>query len=261
MIRALYTASTGMMGQQFRIDLIAHNLANVNTVGYKRSRGDFQELLYQTLRGPGLTSAAGTRVPTGVQVGLGSRTVATQKIFSEGALQQTDNPLDIAIGGRGFFQVQKPDGTIGYTRGGAFKTDESGNVVTSDGYLILPQVTVPPDTIVIEVGEDGIISAILAGQTMPSELGCIELAVFNNPAGLLAEGQNLFSPTAASGDPLLGIPGQQQYGRLIQGMLESSNVKVVEEMIEMISSQRAYEMNSKVIQTADQMLRTVAQLR
>ncbi len=261
MIRALHTASTGMRCQQLKIDLIAHNLANVNTVGFKRSRGDFQELLYQTMRGPGLSSGTGTRVPTGVQVGLGSRIVATQKIFSEGALQQTDNPLDLAIGGRGFFQVMKPDGNLVYTRAGSFKTDDQGNLVTSDGYLVQPRITIPPDALVVEIARDGTVSVTQPGQTEPKELGRIELAIFNNPAGLKAEGGNFFSPTASSGEPLVGIPGEEQYGRLIQGMLESSNVQVVEEMVEMISGQRAYEMNSKVIQTADQMLRTASQLR
>lgn len=262
MLRALHTASTGMEAQQIKIDVIANNLSNVNTVGFKRSRADFQELLYQTLRGPGLqSSVAGTQVPTGVQVGLGVRTVAVGRQHEQGSLVNTGNELDLALEGRGFFQILRPNGQLAYTRAGDFKLNPDGQIVTSDGLLLEPQLTVPEDTLSLEVSADGVVSAIRQGETDPLELGRIEVAQFVNPAGLLSLGRNLFSTTAASGEPLVGVPGEDGSGTLAQGFLEQANVRVIEEMVGMITGQRAYEMTSKAIQAADQMLRTVAQLR
>ena len=262
MLRALHTAATGMEAQQLKIDVIANNLSNVNTVGFKKSRGDFQELLYQTLRGPGLQSSqSGNQVPTGVQVGLGVRTVSVQKMFSAGALNHTENELDIAIEGAGFFQILRPNGQLGYSRAGDFKVDNDGRIVTPDGMPISPEITVPPDTLTVEISADGMVSVMQAAETEPTELGRIELANFINPSGLLSLGRNLYAQTAASGPPVVTSPGEEGLGTLAQGFLEASNVKVVDEMIQMIVGQRSYEMSSKAIQAADQMLRTVANLR
>jgi len=262
MLRALHTAATGMEAQQLKIDVTANNLANVSTVGFKKSRGDFQELLYQTLRGPGLqSSTTGNQVPTGVQVGLGVRTVSVQKLFSEGPLTNTGNELDIAIEGKGLYPITQPNGTTVFTRGGDFKVDSEGRIVTPDGFLLEPQITVPPDTLTLEVSRDGMVSVMQAGETDPSEIGQIELAQFVNPSGLLSLGRNLFQQTAASGPPVMATPGEDGTGTLAQGFVESSNVAVVDEMIDLIVGQRAYEMNSKVVQAADQMLRTVSGLR
>jgi flagellar basal-body rod protein FlgG len=252
-IRALFTASTGMQAQQLNLDTIANNLANVNTSGFKRTRVDFQDLLYQTLRPAGTRTGNG-EVPTGLQVGHGTRPVATQKIFAQGNFQQTENQLDLVIEGDGFFQVVRPDGTTAYTRSGAFKRDSQGQVVNSDGLILQPALTIPQDTLNIAVGSDGVVSVTVAGSTTPQQLGTIELARFANPAGLNATGRNLFSPTQASGTPTTGQPGQQGFGSLSQGFLESSNVSVVEEMVSMIAAQRAFEVNSKAIKTADEML-------
>ena len=254
MLRALYTAATGMEAQQLNIDVIANNLANVNTTGFKRTRVDFQDLLYQTYRAPGTAGSQGTTIPTGIQVGHGSRPVATQRIFSQGDFQQTENPLDLVIEGDGFFQVTRPDGTTAYTRAGAFKKDGTGRVVTSEGFLLFPAVTIPADAKEITVGSDGTVSVTIAGQTAASTVGTLQLASFVNPAGLLSVGRNLFQPTAASGTAVVGNPGVSGLGTLAQGFLELANVKVVEEMVAMITSQRAYEANSKAIQTADDML-------
>ena len=254
MIRALYSASSGMQAQQFNLDTIANNLANVNTTGFKKMRVDFQDLLYQTIRAPGTIGAQGTTIPTGVQVGYGARPVATQRIFSQGDYQQTDNPLDLVIEGDGFFQVQRPDGTVAYTRAGAFKKDGTGRVVTSEGYVLQPNVTLPPDAKNVTVGSDGTVSVTLANQTTAQQLGTIQLASFVNPAGLQSVGRNLFTPTQASGPAITGTPGTQGMGTISQGFLELANVKVVEEMVAMITTQRAYEANSKAIQTADDML-------
>jgi flagellar basal-body rod protein FlgG len=254
MIRALYSSSSGMQAQQMNLDTIANNLANVNTTGFKRTRVDFQDLLYQTYRAPGTAGSQGTTIPTGIQVGHGSRPVATQRIFSQGDFQQTENPLDLVIEGDGFFQVTRPDGTTAYTRAGAFKKDGTGRVVTSEGFLLFPAITLPADAKQITVGTDGTVSVTLPGQTAASTVGTIQLASFVNPAGLLSVGRNLFQPTAASGTAVLGNPGVSGLGTLAQGFLELANVKVVEEMVAMITSQRAYEANSKAIQTADDML-------
>jgi len=254
MIRALYSSSSGMQAQQMNLDTIANNLANVNTTGFKRTRVDFQDLLYQTYRAPGTAGSQGTTIPTGIQVGHGSRPVATQRIFSQGDFQQTENPLDLVIEGDGFFQVTRPDGTTGYTRAGAFKKDGTGRVVTSEGFLLSPAITIPADAKQITVGSDGTVSVTLAGQTAASTVGTLQLASFINPAGLLSVGRNLFTPTAASGSAVVGNPGVTGLGTIAQGFLELANVKVVEEMVAMITSQRAYEANSKAIQTADDML-------
>lgn len=254
MIRALWTAATGMEAQQFNIDVIAHNLANVNTTGFKKSMADFQDILYQTIQAPGTPSSASTVYPTGMQVGLGTRVAAVQKIFSQGDFLQTKNPLDLAIEGDGFYQITLPSGEVAYSRAGAFKVNADGEVVNSDGFLLEPAITIPTDTLSITVGTDGTVSAIIAGQTVAQQLGQIQLAKFTNPAGLEAIGRNLFRPSDASGTATTGTPGASGYGFIAQGYLEMSNVNVVEEMVSMITSQRAYEVNSRAIRTADEML-------
>jgi len=261
MIRALWTASTGLHAQQLNIDVVANNLANVNTTGFKRGRGDFQDLLYQTLRMPGTASSGNTEVPTGVQVGHGARVVAVQKIFLQGDFTQTLNELDMTIEGKGFFQITKPDGETAYTRAGAFKLDSDGRIVTSDGYPLEPEITIPEDTVNITVGPDGTVSVLQADGTEVTEVGNIEVAMFPNEGGLLNIGRNLYMDSDASGDATTGTPGEDGYGTIAQGFLEMSNVNVAEEMVNMIVSQRAYEMNSKVIQTSDDMLRTAANLK
>jgi flagellar basal-body rod protein FlgG len=261
MLRSLFTAATGMEAQQLNIDVIANNLANVNTVGFKKSRADFQELFYQDLKTPGATSAEGSEIPSGIQLGLGVRPVAVQKLFLQGDFANTGNSLDLVIEGDGFFQIMTPDGTIAYTRAGAFKLDSEGRIVNSDGYPLEPNITIPTDTLSITAGSDGKITVLQAGSTTPSEIGQIELARFINPGGLKADGRNLFTPTAASGDPLLGTPGTEGFGTINQGFLELSNVNIVEEMVNMIISQRAYEVNSKAIQTSDEMLQVTNNLK
>ncbi|MGB9498900.1 MAG: flagellar basal-body rod protein FlgG [Dissulfuribacterales bacterium] len=256
MIRGLWTASTGMQAQQLNIDVIANNLANVNTSGFKKSRPDFQDLMYQTITQAGTTSGVGNEIPTGIQVGLGTRPVAVQKIFTQGNYQETGNDLDIAIEGDGFFQILQPDGSTSYTRAGAFKLDSTGAIVTSDGYPLQPAITIPTDTTAITITEDGTVSVLQAGQTASTQVGTIELANFSNPAGLKAIGKNLFQETDASGAVVLGTAGTDGLGTLTQKFLEMSNVSVVEEMVNMIVGQRAYEINSKAIQTADEMLQT-----
>ena len=256
MIRAMWTAASGMAAQQLNMDVLAHNLANSNTVGFKRSRADFQDMLYQTLRMPGASASASTQLPTGIQLGTGVRAVAVQKIFTSGSLQQTQNELDVAIEGDGFIQVSRPDGTIAYTRAGAFKKNSTGAVVTSDGDPILPNITIPANTLKLTIGSDGTISVLAAGTTSSSQIGSLELARFDNPAGLEALGSNLFLPSGASGDPTTGAPGTPGFGTLAQGFLESSNVNIAEEMVNMIIGQRNYEINAKAVQTADEMLQT-----
>ncbi|MBI5491372.1 MAG: flagellar basal-body rod protein FlgG [Deltaproteobacteria bacterium] len=256
MIRALWTASTGMEAQQLNIDIIAHNLANVNTTGFKKSRADYQDLLYQEIKSAGASSSPSTMVPTGIQVGQGVRTVSTEKVFNQGNFKQTDNPLDLAVEGEGFFQVTRPDGTPSYTRTGEFKVDRDGRLVTSDGYVVEPQITIPSDALTVTISADGIVSVTQPGVTTPTQVGNIELARFVNPSGLQANGKNLYTPTAASGDATTGAPGAEGLGTLAQGFLEMSNVSVVEEMVNMIAAQRAYEINSKSIQTTDEMLQT-----
>ena len=260
MIRALYTAATGMEAQQLNIDVIANNLANVSTTGFKKSRADFQDLLYQTLKEPGGLATGTTHVPTGIQVGLGVRPAAVQRVSLQGDFNQTGNPLDVAVEGDGFFQVTLPDGNTAYTRSGAFKLDSAGTVVTSQGDPISPQITIPQDAESITIGNDGTVSVLLPGQSAPSQVGQIQTVRFANPAGLRAEGSNLFRETDTSGTPTLGTPGQDGLGQLSQGYLEESNVSVVEELVNMITGQRAYEINSRAITAADEMLRTASQL-
>ncbi|MBD3182239.1 flagellar basal-body rod protein FlgG [Candidatus Poribacteria bacterium] len=261
MIRSLWTAASGMAAQQLNTDVIANNLANVNTTGFKRSRADFQDLLYQTVRPAGTSNAAGAQIPVGIQVGHGTRPIAIQKMFAQGDYQETGNPLDLVIEGDGFFQVMMPDGSTSYTRAGSFKSDSQGRIVTSDGFLMKDQITLPQDAQSIAVTADGTVQATVPGQMEPQQLGVIELARFTNPAGLQDIGRNLYVPTAASGNAITGTPGMNGFGTVIQKFLEMSNVKVVEEMVNLIVAQRAYEINSKAIQTADEMLNIANNLR
>jgi len=233
----------------------------VNTTGFKKTRVDFQDLLYQTFRAPGLSGTQGTIIPTGIQVGLGARPIATQRIFSQGDFQQTENPLDLVIEGDGFFQVQRGDGTTAYTRAGAFKKDGTGRMVTSDGSVLLPNIVIPADAKNITIGSDGTVSVTVAGATAATNLGAVQIAQFVNSSGLLSVGKNLFVSTPASGDATIGTPGTGGFGTITQGFLELANVKVVDEMVNMITSQRAYEANSKAIQTADEMLAISNSLR
>lgn len=251
---ALWVAKTGLDAQQTRMTVIANNMANVNTTGYKQSRAVFEDLIYQNVRQAGGQSSQNTILPSGLMLGTGVRTVATEKLFTQGNLQQTDNSLDVAIQGRGFFQILRPDGAIGYSRDGSFQVDAQGQLVTSNGYVVQPAITLPADALSITIGTDGVISAQQPGQAAPTQVGNIQLADFINPSGLQPVGENLFLETAASGAPLVGNPGLNGIGSVIQGSLESSNVNVVEEMVGMIEAQRAYEMNSKAISTVDQML-------
>ena len=257
MIRALYSAASGLEAQQLNIDVIANNLANVNTAGFKLSRAEFQDLLYQNVRAPGSSSSASTEIPTGLQVGLGSRPVATNRLFTQGDFRQTGNPLDLVIEGSGFFQVRLPSGETAYTRAGAFSKNRDGNLVDPDGYLLDPQITIPTDAQSIMVGVDGTVSVTQPGQAQAQQVGTIQLATFPNPAGLKSIGKNLFLPSGSSGDAITGAPGENGIGTINPGFLEQSNVSVVEEMVNMIAGQRAYEINSKVVKTADEMLQTM----
>lgn len=261
MLRALWTSASGMQAQQLNIDIIANNLANVNTVGFKRSRADFQDLLYQTLRLAGTSTSGGNQVPTGMQLGHGARPAAIQKLFLQGDYQQTHNELDLAIEGGGFFQVIQPDGQVAYSRAGAFKLDQEGRIVTSDGLRVEPELSIPPGATKIAIAADGTVSVLVAGKSTPEEVGTITLARFVNPAGLNSIGKNLFLQTPAAGEPSVAKPGEEGLGTLAQGFLEMSNVSVVEEMVNMIAGQRAYEINSKAIQTADEMLQTANNIR
>ena len=257
MIRALYTAASGMNAQQTNIDNVAHNLANVNTTGFKKARVEFEDLVYQEMRAAGASASATTEAPIGLEVGLGTRAVATARNFSAGNLRTTSAPLDVAIQGNGFFQITLPDGTTGYTRAGTFHLDAQGLMVTSEGYGIEPQITVPQNTTSLTISKDGMVTATVAGQTDSQQLGTIEIANFANPGGLRPLGGNLFTPTTASGEPETGAPGIDGRGTLQQGFVEDSNVSVVEEMVNMILGQRAYEANSKVVKAADEMLQQV----
>lgn len=261
MMRALWTAGSGMAAQQANIDVISNNLANVNTTGFKKSRTDFQDLMYQTIRQAGAATGTDSQVPTGIQMGHGVRQVATQKIYTQGSFQQTGNSLDIAIEGEGFFQIDLPDGTIAYTRDGAFKKDSQGRIVTSDGYPLDPVIQIPDNATEITISADGRVSATIPNQNDPQELGQIQLVRFVNPAGLDSIGRNLLKETAASGQPVVVNPGEEGAGTLVQKYLEMSNVQVVEEMVNMIVAQRAYEVNSKAITTADDMLSQAANLK
>ena len=261
MIRALYSAASGMTAQQMNLDNIAHNLANANTVGFKMRRTQFQDLLYQSMVQPGASAGAQTVVPTGLQLGLGTRPSSNEIIFSQGDFQQTGNPLDMVIQGRGFFQIRRPDGELAYTRAGNFHLDRDGNVVTAQGDALEPQITIPQDAQSITIAADGTVSFTQPGQTAAQLAGQIQLANFQNPAGLNSLGGNLYTPTDASGDAIVGNPGGQEgLGSLLQGYQEGSNVSVVEEFINMIVSQRAYEANSKVVKAADEMYQQVNQI-
>jgi len=257
MNKALWVAKTGLEAQQTRMSVISNNLANVNTTGFKRDRAVFEDLLYQNVRQVGAQSSQDTRLPSGLQLGTGVRTVATEKIHTLGNIVQTNNSLDIAIQGRGFIQVLQPDGNLAYSRDGSFKMDETGQLVTSSGYVIQPAITIPNNATSVTIGSDGVVSAMTPGSATPTQVGTIQLADFINPAGLQAVGQNLYQETAASGSPSTGTPGLNGLGTVSQGALETSNVNVVEELVDMIETQRAYEMNSKAIQTTDRMLQYV----
>ncbi|MDK2896853.1 MAG: flagellar basal-body rod protein FlgG [Candidatus Atribacteria bacterium] len=261
MIRALWTAATGMQAKQMDLDVIANNLANVNTGGFKKSRVDFQDLMYQVVQVKGAPSTEDTQIPTGIEVGLGVKPAAIQKIFSQGDIYQTGNPLDLVIEGDGFFQVLMPDGTIAYTRDGSFKLDAEGRLVTSDGFPLEPPIVIPLEAESVTVGQDGTVTVKLPGETESQEVGVLELARFINPAGLTSRGRNLYLATEASGDPQLGTPGLLGLGTIAQGFLETSNVQIVEEMVRMISAQRAYEINSKAITTADEMMGITSNLK
>lgn len=253
MIKAMRTAASGMVSQQMNVDNIANNLANMNTTGYKRSRIEFQDVLYQKYRRAGTATAVGTNVPVELAIGYGTKPVATTRQYTVGDLMQTGNPLDMAITGTGFFQLQHPDGGTVYTRDGAIKLSSDGRLVNSDGYILLPEISIPEDATSISIGKDGSVQVLQVGSDTPTEVGQIELARFVNPAGLSAIGRNLLEVTYASGDPITDIPSENGMGPIDQGYLEMSNVRVVDEMVNMIVAQRAYEMNSKAIQTADDM--------
>ncbi|MFH0995945.1 MAG: flagellar basal-body rod protein FlgG [Pseudomonadota bacterium] len=261
MSRALSIAASGMQAQSLNIDVISNNLANVSTTGFKRSRADFQDLLYQNLRTAGSVSSSGDQVPTGIQLGQGTRPVATQKIFIQGNYQHTENELDIAIEGSGFFQIMQPNGEIAYSRSGAFKLNSDGKIVTSDGYPLEPVISVPNNSISVTIGMDGTVSALKAGEVTPTQIGTIELGQFPNSAGLSSIGRNLYLKTAASGEVTTGTAGKDGRGTISQGNLEMSNVSVVDEMVNMITAQRAYEINSKSIQAADEMLQMANNLK
>ena len=254
MIRSLWTAASGMQAQSLNIDVISNNLANVNTSGFKRGKAEFQDLFYDTLRSAGVASSEGTQVPVGIQLGHGTRASAVNKIFSQGNMQRTQNDLDLALEGKGFFQVLQLNGEIAYTRSGAFKLDEEGRMVTADGFFLEPEISIPTDAVSMFIDLDGTVSVLLTGESQPTEIGTIELARFINPAGLQNVGRNLYRPTQASGGAVTGTAGEDGLGIISQGYLEMSNVSVVDEMVNMITAQRAYELNSKAVQAADEML-------
>lgn len=259
MFRSLYVAATGMSAQETKLDTIANNLANANTSGYKRQDAEFEDLLYQNVRTPG--PVAGGVAPTGVQLGSGARVVATPRFFAQGAIQQTDNPLDVAIEGSGFLAVQRESGEVAYTRAGSLKLDASGRLCTSDGLPLEPSITIPSDASGVVIGPDGTVSVSQAGGGQPTRVGQLQVVTFANPGGLKAIGHNLFEASGSSGEPSTGAPGAEGRGTLLQGAIEGSNVEVVNEMIGMIRTQRAYEINSKVVAAADEMLRNATQLR
>lgn len=260
MIRSLWIAKTGLDAQQTQMDVITNNLANVSTTGFKRSRAVFEDLLYQNIRQPGAQSSQQTQLPSGLQLGTGVRPVATERIFTQGNLQQTGNSKDLAINGQGFFQVLMPDGATGYTRDGSFQVDSQGQMVTSSGFVIQPAITIPANAQSITVARDGTVSVTQPGSSSPVQVGTVQLATFINPAGLMSMGENLYVETAASGSPGTNTPGTNGAGLLIQASIETSNVNVAEELVNMIQTQRAYEINSKAITTSDQMLQKLSQL-
>jgi len=256
---ALYVSKTGLSAQDTQLTTISNNLANASTVGFKREAAVFEDLLYQITRQPGAQSTQDTTLPSGLQLGTGVRVVGTQKQFEEGAMQVTEQPLDMAITGRGFFQISMPDGTTAYTRNGQFHLNADGTIVNASGLSLSPAITVPQNTSTLTIGTDGTVSANIIGQNAPQQIGTIETVDFINPAGLQAFGGNLFYETASSGNPTTGTPGQNGLGEVLQGTLETSNVDIVEEMVNMITTQRVYELNSKVVATADQMLQYITQ--
>ena len=260
MMNSLWIAKTGMTAQQTQLDVISHNLANVSTTGFKRNNAVFEDLVYQNLRQVGAQTDEQNQLPTGLHLGLGVNVVATSRKFTQGSLQQTDNNLDVAIDGKGFLEISMPDGTTAYTRDGSFKLDSQGRVVTSNGLPVAPGLTVPPDTKAISIAQDGTVSVTVAGNAAPQQIGQLTMSSFINPAGLEPVGQNLFRESAASGTPQQGQPGTNGLGLIKQGFLENSNVNVVEELITMIQTQRAYDLNSKAVQTSDQMLSRLSQL-
>lgn len=261
MFRSLATAASGMEAQQTRLDVTANNIANVSTNGFKRSRAEFADLVYQQLRPAGAVTGQGTAAPSATEVGLGTRLVSTAREQSQGELHQTGGPLDVAIEGHGFLAIRLPNGDTGYTRNGALQLDSTGRLVTGEGYALASEITIPPEAQAVAIAPDGTVSATMPGETQPAELGQIQIATFANPGGLAAQGANLFKETSASGTAVLGAPGEGDAGTLRQGMLEVSNVNVVQEMIDLISGQRAYEINARVIKAADEMLGQTAQLR
>jgi flagellar basal-body rod protein FlgG len=260
MMRSLWISKTGLDAQQTNMDVIANNLANVSTHGFKRARAVFEDLLYQTIRQPGAQSSQQTQLPSGLQIGTGVRPVATERVFTQGNLQKTDNPLDLAINGQGFFQILLPDGSTGYTRDGSFHVDSQGALVTSSGFHVQPAITIPANSLSVTVARDGTISVTRAGSAAPTTAGQLQLVNFVNPAGLQSMGENLYLETAASGTPNANTPGTNGLGLINQGYVETSNVNVVEELVAMIQTQRAYEINSKSIQSSDQMLQKLSQL-
>ena len=260
MNRSLWIAKSGMEGQQFKLDTISNNLANVATNGYKRGGVVFEDLMYDSLRAAGAASSDQTQLPTGLQVGLGTRVAATTRNFSQGNLQQTSNNLDLAIKGQGFFTIQLPDGSTGYTRDGSFQLDPAGQMVTANGHVLQPGITIPANSQSVSIAADGTVNVTLPTQPQPQPVGQLQLASFINPGGLEPRGQNLFAESLASGNPINGAPGSAGLGTVMQGFVETSNVNVVQELVTMIQTQRAYEMNSKAIQTSDQMLQRLAQL-
>jgi len=261
MIRALYSAASGMSAQQINVDNIAHNLANANTSGFKARRAQFQDLMYQSVVQPGSAAGQQTVVPTGLQIGLGTRTSSNEILFTQGQFSQTDNPLDLVIQGKGFFQVRRPTGELAYSRSGEFHLDRDGNIVTPDGNALEPAITIPQNALQVSIGQDGTVSYTVPGQTAAQQAGQIQLATFPNPAGLNSLGGNLYTPTDASGEATVGVPGGQEgLGTVLQGYTEQSNVSVVEEFINLIVAQRGYEANSKVVKAADDMYQQVNNL-
>jgi flagellar basal-body rod protein FlgG len=260
MIRSLWIAKTGMEAQQTQMDVISNNLANVSTNGFKSSRAVFEDLLYQNIRQPGAQSSQLTQIPSGFQIGTGVRPIAAERLFTQGNLQQTNNQLDVAIQGAGFFQVLLPDGTTGYTRDGSFQTDNQGQLVTSNGFPVQPSITIPANATSVTIGQDGVVSVTQPGTATAVQVGSIQLATFINPAGLESMGQNLYQETGSSGAPLANVPGTNGTGTVSQGFVETSNVNVVEELVNMIQTQRAYEMNSKAVTASDQMLQKLTQM-
>ncbi len=261
MMISLWSAASGMLSQELNMDVISNNLSNVDTTGFKKSRVDFQDLLYQTKSVPGSDNTEGSRLPIGIQIGNGVRAIGTQKMFTDGELIETGNDTDIAIQGDGFFQVLMPDGSMAYTRNGSFKKTNNGQLVTADGFALEPAITIPIDATKVSIGSDGTVSVIQGNENVSTPIGRIEIARFINPSGLMNIGKNLLKPTSISGDAQVGVPGNEGFGTLANRTLETSNVKVVEEMVKMITAQRAYEVNTKSIQTADNMLQMANNLK